>query len=329
MNGKKWFVTLVGIALMFFGGCLPPCFGLPRLGMQVGGVFIGTILLWMFVSVGCPSLLCIMALMQTSLYTYDSALSGSMGGWITSFVLFSSMLTWCLGQTGFLKRCALWFVTRPWGKRNPWLLLGLLFLAPLVIGSFVSPIPAFIVCLPVAEQIFAELKYEKGDLFPQIAVLGILFFASLSTAATPIAHTVTIMALSRYEADAKTAIDFVKYTEFGVVSCLAIFVVSLSLAKCVMKPDMDRLRNLDNSVLDQNMGPMSAQEKWTLGTFALVVAMWLLPGIVKPFAPALAKAIGSLGTPTPAIIGIILLCLVQVNGRPVMNLNEAVSKGVP
>lgn len=78
-----------------------------------------------------------------------------------------------------------------------------------------SPIPAFIVCLPIAEQIFKELKYEKGDRFPQIVVLGILFFASLSTAATPIAHTVTTMALSLYENDAGVPVNFVSYTIFG------------------------------------------------------------------------------------------------------------------
>ena len=196
MNTKKWIITVISILLMFCGRFVPPLFGLTSLGMQVAGIFIGTILLWMFVSVTWPSILCIIALILTPLYTYSTALSGSMGGYITSFVLFSSMVTYAFRQTGFLKRIAIWFVTRPWAQKNPWIFLGLFFLAPLVIGSFMSPIPAFIVCLPIAEQIFSELRYEKGDLFPQIVVLGILFFASLSTAATPIAHTVTTMALS-------------------------------------------------------------------------------------------------------------------------------------
>ena len=329
MDTKKWIVTVISFLLMFCGQFLPPMFGLTQVGMQVAGIFIGTILLWMFVSVTWPSLLCIVALMFTPMYTYSTALNGSMGGWITSFVLFSSMVSWCLAQTGFLKRCAVWFVTRPWAQKNPWLFLGLLFLAPLVIGSFMSPIPAFIVCLPVAEQIFAELKYEKGDRFPQITVLGILFFASLSTAATPIAHTVTTMALSLYEGDMGTPIDFVKYTIFGIVSCIVIFIVALLLTKFIMKPDMDRLQHLDNSILKQDMGPMSVAEKWTLAVFAIVVAMWLLPGIIKPVLPTVASAISGLGTPTPAIMGVIALCLIQVDGKPLMNLGTAVSKGVP
>ncbi|MBR4579292.1 MAG: SLC13 family permease [Oscillospiraceae bacterium] len=326
---KKWVFTIIGVLLMLCGGFLPPIFGLSQLGMQIACIFVGTILLWMFVSVTWPSLLCIVALILTPLYTYSSALNGSMGGWITSFVLFSSMLTYVLRQTGFLRRVALWIVTRPFAKKNPWLLLGLLFFAPLFIGSFMSPIPAFIVCLPIAEQIFAELKYEKGDRFPQIVVLGILFFASLSTAATPIAHTVTTMALSLYENDMGAPINFVSYTIFGVISCLVIFFVALLLTKFVCRLDMDRLKNLDSSILNANREPMSRKEKWTLGVFVAVVAMWLLPGIIKGILPGVASAISTLGTPTPAIIGCILLCIIEDGGKPLMNWGESLAKGVP
>ncbi len=326
---KKIIFTIIGALLMLCGGFLPPMFGLSQLGMQVVCIFVGTILLWMFVSVTWPSLLCIVALILTPLYKYSTALNGSMGGWITSFVLFSSMVTYALRQTGFLRRVAVWFVTRPFAKKNPWLFVGLLFLAPLFIGSFMSPIPAFVVCLPIAEQIFAELKYEKGDRFPQVTVLGILFFASLSTAATPIAHTVTTMALSLFEKDTGAPVDFVKYTIFGVVSCLVIFFVAMVLTKFVCGLETERLQNLDSSVLNQDVAPMDAREKATLGVFIVVVAMWLLPGIISPVLPGVASAINSLGTPTPAIIGTIVLCVWEIEGKPLMNFNETVSKGVP
>ena len=90
MSTKKTIATIIGVLLMFGCQFLPPVFGLTPLGMQVAGIFIGTILLWMFVSVTWPSILCIIALILSPLYTYSSGLSGSMGGWITSFVLFSS-----------------------------------------------------------------------------------------------------------------------------------------------------------------------------------------------------------------------------------------------
>ncbi len=329
MNTKKWIFTVLGILLMFGCQFLPPMFGLSQLGMQVAGIFIGTIILWLFVSVTWPSILCIVALIMSPLYTYSSGLSASMGGWIVSFVLFSSMVTYVLGQTGFLKRCAVWFVTRKFTQKNPWLFLALLFLAPLVIGSFMSPIPAFMVFVPIAEQIFEELGWKKGDRVPQMIILALLFFASLSTITTPIAHTVPILGMSLYEQDMGTPIDFVQYTIFGVVSAAIIYVLAILLLKYVFRPDLSRMKNLNQDVLKQGITKMSAEEKCTLVVFGLVVAMWMLPGIIEPILPTIASAISSLGTPTPPMIGTVVLCLIHFKGKPLMNFTEAMGKGVP
>lgn len=326
MNIGKWSVTIVSLLLMFCMGFAPPVLGLSQLGMQVAGIFLGTILLWLFVSVSWPSILCIIALMFTPLYSYSDALKASMGGWIVSFVLFSSMVTYVLGQTGFLKRVAVWFVTRPFTRKNPWIFVGLLFLAPLVIGSFMSPVPAFIVFVPIAEQIFEELGYKKGDRFPQVIILGILFFASLSTITTPIAHTVPILAMSLYEKDMGQAIDFVRYTVFGTASAAVIFAGALLLMRFVFHLETDRLKNLDPEILNKGVSKMGKEEKYSLWVFAVVVALWMAPGLIKGVLPEVSDFINSFGTPTPAMIGVVALCLIHVNGKPLMKFNEAISK---
>ncbi len=53
-----------------------------------------------------------------------------------------------------------------------------------------------------------------------------------------------------------------------------------------------------------------------------------LPGIMKPILPTISSAISGLGTPTPAILGTIILCILQDDGKPLMDFNEAVTKGV-
>lgn len=326
MNVKKWVAVIVSIFLMFGTGLIPPMFGLSPLGMQVAGIFLGTVLLWLFVSVSWPSVLCIVALMFTPLYSYSEALKVSMGGWIVSFVLFSSMVTYVLGQTGFLKRVAVWFVTRPFTKKNPWIFVGLLFLAPLIIGSFMSPVPTFIVFVPIAEQIFKELGCRKGDKFPQVIILGILFFASLSTITTPIAHTVPILAMSLYEKDMGRPIDFVSYTVFGVVSAAVIFICAILVTKFFFGLETDRLKNLDTEVLKNGIGRMGKEEKYSLWVFAAVVFLWMIPGMIKGVLPEVAAFINGLGTPTPAMLGVVALCLIHVNGTPLMKFNEAISK---
>ena len=108
-----------------------------------------------------------------------------------------------------------------------------------------------------------------------------------------------------------------------------IFIVAMLLTKFVCRPDTDRLRNLDNSILKAEMEPMTRQEKYTLIVFILVVAMWLLPGIIDPVLPTIASAISGLGTPFPPMLGMCLLCLIHVDGKPLLNFNEGLTKGVP
>ena len=322
-------VTALCIVLMFFGGYFPSVGGLDSLEMHVAGIFIGTMLLWLCVSTGWPSVLCIVALILSPLYTYQQVLSVSIGGWIASFVLFSSMVAYALGQTGYLRRIAVWFITRPVAKRSPWLFLGLFFMGPLVIGAFMSPIPAFMVFIPIAEQIFKELGYEKGERLPEMVILSLLAFASISTLTTPIAHTVPILGFSLYEKDTGLAIDFVSFTVFGVLTAAVMYLGIMLFLKVVFRPDLSKFRNLDIDALRKDITPMSTQEKYTLGVFMTVVALWMLPGIIKPLLPGVAGFINALGTPTPPMIGVVVLCLLRVDGKPLMDFNEAITKGVP
>lgn len=328
-DAPKLILSAVAVILMFFAKFFPPVLGLTDVGMQILGIFIGTLLLWLFVDTTWPSVLAMVALVLSPLYTYSQVMSGSWGNWIVAFLIFSNMVTYTLTQSGFLKRVAIWFITRPMAQKSPWLFLGLLFLAPLVIGAFMSPIPTFVVFVPIIEQIFVELGYTKGERFPKLITLGILAVSSISTATTPIAHTFPILAMSLYAKDTGSTIDFLSYTAAGVASGIIMFLGILLLFRFVFKPDMSRLKNLDVNTLSKNQDKLSVQEKVSLAVFGVVVVLWMLPGVLKYIAPSVASFLDSLGTPVPAMIGVILLSIIKVEGKPMLNFKEAASKGVP
>ena len=322
-------LILVAFLLMFLSGLVPPQLGLSAEGWQIACIFVGTLLLWLFVDTTWSSVLCMIALCFSPLYTYSSVLAGSWGNWIVSFLIFSSMVTYTLTQFGFLRRVAVWFITRPIAKKNPWVFLGLLFLAPLVIGAFMSPIPTFIVFVPIIEQIFQELGYKKGDHFPNVVTMGVLAAASVSTATTPIAHTFPILAMSLYAQDTGSTIDFMSYTAAGVVAGLVMYAIILLVLRFVAKPELTRLKNLDIDALKKDSGPLTKKETYSLIVFGVVVLLWMAPGPLQFIAPAAAKFINSFGTPMPAMIGVVALSLIKVDGEPLLRFKDAASKGVP
>lgn len=328
-NTKHTITLIIALGFIFGLRYVPPIDGLTELSMQVVGIFIGTIILWLSTATTWPSVLCIVALSMTSLYTYSTAITISMGSWIVSFLIFSAMITYTLTQTGYLKKVAIWFITRPISKKSPWYFLTLLFGATLFIGAFMSPIPTFIVFIPIAEQIFMELGYKKGDRVPQMIILGILCFSSVSTITTPIAHTVPLMSMSLYNQDTGLDINFLTYSIFGIITGLCILIGALLIFKYLFKPDLSRFINLNTERLKDDLTPMSSNEKITLYTFLFVVFLWMAPGILKLFAPEAANLFNSLGTPIPPMIGVVILSFIRINDKPVMNFAESISKGVP
>ncbi len=322
---RTWILTIIGLAMVFGFRYLPTPEGLEQLDMQVLGIFIGCIFLWIFVSTSWPSLLAMAALILSPLYSTAQGLSASMGSWVMSFVLFSSMCTYALQQTGFLRRCAIWFITRPVAKKSPWLFLALFFGGALVMGSFMSPLPTFIVFAAIAEQIFQELGYQRGDRFPQMVILCILSISSLSTATTPIAHSVPVLGFSLLEQDTGMSLNFVSYTVFGIAISLVIFLAILLIMRFLYKPDLDRIRNIDVSFLTKEKAPMTTEEKWSVAVFVFVIFLWMVPGVVAAFFPdnALASYWSGLGASVPPLLGAILLCVIQVKGKPIMSMTES------
>lgn len=319
--------TIIGLLLIFLFRFLPAPAGLNQLDMQIAGIFIGTIFLWLTVSTAWPSLLVIAILAMSPLFTTAQALSGSMGSWVTSFVLFSSCCTYALQKTGFLKRCAVWFVTRPITKKNPWLFLIMFFLGETVVGAFMSPLPTFIVFAAIAEQIFEELGYTKGERFPNMVIFGTLAVASVSSVVTPIAHTVVTMSFSLYEQATENAINWGAYTVYSIVIAIGIIAGMLAVMRFIYKPDMSKIQNMNTDFLTKDMKKMGKEEKVSVLIFACVVVLWFLPGIIKTIAPSNSFAVywSALGAAVPPMLGAAALCVIPVEkGKTIINMQDAV-----
>ncbi len=323
----KAICTIVGLLCIFLFKFLPAPSGLNELDMQIAGIFIGTIWLWLTVSTSWPSMLVIAVLAMSPLFTSSQALAGSMGSWVTSFVLFSSCCTYALQKTGFLKRCAVWFVTRPITKKNPWMFLVMFFLGETVVGAFMSPLPTFIVFAAIAEQIFEELGYRKGDRFPNMVIFGTLAVASVSSVVTPIAHTVVTMSFSLYEQATGVAINWGVYTIYSIVIAIGIIAAIFLIMRFIYRPDLSRIKNMDTEFLKQGISKMGRQEIVSVVIFACVVVLWFLPGVVKTLDPenSLALYWSALGASVPPILGAVALCLIPVEeGKTIVTMAEAV-----
>ncbi|MFX3977061.1 SLC13 family permease, partial [Streptococcus suis] len=53
-----------------------------------------------------------------------------------------------------------------------------------------------------------------------------------------------------------------------------------------------------------------------------------LPGIISPILPNVAAIIDSFGTAVPPLAGVVVLAMLRLEGKPLLVINEAITKGV-
>lgn len=322
---------MIAAALLVMLGLrlIPAPMGLPQAGMQVVGIFLGTLLLWLTVAIDWPSLLCLLCLTTVPGLTMNGILGKSLGSSTFAFLLFTFLCTHALSQTQFVRRCAVGFVTGSWAARGPWHFCGLFFASILFLGAFISPTVLFVLYLPIIEEIYGVFGLKKGDSAASMLMMGLVFCCGISSGMTPIAHVFPLMALEYYQTATGISVAYGAYMAFAIPVGLLAAGAMLLLFRFVLRPDLEKLRGADVQALRANMPPVNRSEWTVLLVFALVAALWVLPSLMEAVTPAFSSYMDALGTAYPPLLGAVLLSILTHEGKPLLHFGEAMSKGVP
>lgn len=323
-------ITMALIIVLFFR-YLPAPKGLSVSGMHVIGTFLGVLLLWITVSIDWPSLLCLASLSFIPSMGIDTVLKNSFGNSTFAFLLFTFMCTYAISKTGFIRRVALAFVTSKMAKKGPWQ-LAISFLATvIVIGCFMSPTVLYFIMLPILEEIYNVLGLKKGDKFAAMLMMGLVFCTSLSSGMTPIAHVFPVLSIGVYQAATKTTVSYANYMAFAIPTGILFFIALMLVFRFILNPSVKEFENMDQSKfedLKKQIPASDVKEKLILFIFAFVVVLWVAPGIIKPALPKVADFINKYGTAMPPLLGVVAMSIIRIEGKPLLNFNEAMTKGV-
>ena len=198
-SNSQFYITIIISFLFMFGfKFLPAPEGLSTSGMQVIGVFIGTLILWLTISIDWPSILLLGALALIPELKFKTILSGAYGNTTFVFLMFTFIVTYALSKTSYIKRIALAFITSKLAKKGPWFFVVLYGLSIIFLGMFISPTVLFFVYLPIHEEICTLLNLQKGDKLSAMLMMSTVIFCGISSGMTPIAHVFPLIAMGLY-----------------------------------------------------------------------------------------------------------------------------------
>ncbi len=313
------------IALCFFGRFIPGPEGLSSDAMGVISIFVGSLILWLTIGIDWPSLLCIFALAFLDNIGFNSALSKSFGNATFIFLLFTFICTYALSRTSLIRRVAVWFISTRLAKKSGNWFVTLFLLAVLVLGLFISPSVLFVIILPILHEVFDIAGIEKGDKVAKVLMMGLGFTVSISSGMTPIAHVFPVLAMNA----ANVNVSPLAYMGMAIPVGLITFVLMLLTFRFIIRPDVSKLTNVDTSSLSSDIPHITKKEITILSIFVLVILLWIVPSFFKDGVPEFYDAINKYGTAMPPILGVLLLCIIRFDGKPIITLDEAFKNGVP
>ena len=316
---------ITGLALIILFGLVPPPEGLNHVSMQVVGIFAGTIVLWLGVSTDWPSLVCMLALIGFGIVAPDSAFATFLGNSTCAFLVFSYTLADGLTESGVLRRLAVRAVGMSFVRGHPWRLILMLVAVGVLISLVIIPSTMIIILLPVIEQIFESCGLHKRSKLTECVVLAVAFAGSIAQGMTPIGHAHPLIALSLLQQETGYAVSYFDFMLFAIPTGLVAIILMMLYFRFIVKPDVSALEHVCQT---EPLGPMTARERFSLWVFIAVVAWWIAPGLLSGIAPEAANLIGSWGNAVPAMLGTSMLCIIPVDGAPIIKLGKA-AKNVP
>ncbi len=329
---KKDFYTLhlaIGISIMLLFRFLPiqlPCITPP--GMNILGIFIGTLYLWTTSDPIVASILSIFLIGLSEYGTMNEVLTSTFGNPILVQVLFLLTAINCLIENNLTEYCGRFFLTRKICLGRPWLLAFFIMIGCMFMGAFMGGFtPIFLFC-PILYDIFDTVGLKKNDKFPTIMLILVTISTLLGFPVPPFLGN-GLALISNYSTvtgnmGAVVEINNAGYLATGLIHATTCIVALVLFCKFVFRPDTSKLKNLTMEDLNKNpLPPMSTCQKFIGITFTLYILVLLIPSIIPAHPIGRFVKANNYGI---SAFYVFLLCAVRISKKPVMNFNNIMKR---
>lgn len=328
-NVKDTVFLVLSLAVIIGSRFMPPVGGLSSEAWGVLGVFFGSLLMWITVSIDWPSMITLLALGFLPSFGFGKTFNGAFGNSTVAFLLFTFALVYPLSKTNFVRRCTVGFITNPIARKGPWYFVCFLFAAVTFMGLFISPSVLFVAFMPFLEDIFAVLEVKKGGKTGNMIMMGTAMCISLSSGMTAIGHVWPTMAIGYYAAATGRDINQFQFMAFGIPTGIILIVLLILIFRFLLRPD--DIKDIDPQKAMNLRGTVPSadrREKVVLAVMCLVVLLWVGPSLLRNVAPDLYKTINGYTTAMPPLLGCVILFIVKDKGERIMNFKEVATRGI-
>lgn len=312
-------IITIGIMLVF--PFLPPFGTVTPLGMQLLGIFIGLIYGWTFVGLIWPSILGLLAMGCTAYGTVNQVFMQGFGHQTVLFLFFLYIFCGAVDESGVTTYIGRLIITRRFAQGRPWVLGYLLCLSAYVLGAMASTVASIILVWKILYDVCAQLGYQKGEKYPMLLVIGIIYSAALGGAVFPF-KVYPMIILGTLQQVTGASPSFFKFSMLNFIITVLCITLYILVCKFVFRPQVSL-----------KTAPIASGEK--LNTYQIKILAFLAALVVAFFAPSFLPAdfpltilLNHIGTTGVVAFFILLLLLCKHHGQPLIQFRQVIASSM-
>lgn len=321
---SKYIHCLITLVIMTFFGMIPAPEPITPYGMKILGIFIGAIYALSAVDVLWGALVAIIGL-GIAAGDVAGVLASALGSPLIWGILIMQVILMALQQECVTKFIAEWIISRKVLKGRPWLFSFALQMGVFVL-AIVNPIAAALLFWEIIGTICDEVKIERTSPWGMLMTFMTCATAGLAVVSLPVINNGLVIS-NQYAAVTGTPLNGIQYLLAALPLCIACVLLILLVSKFFFKIDVSAIANMDSSITDKGTLKLSGRQKGLLITFIAIIICLLIPSILpKSWAPV--GLLANLGIFGIAGIAALVLCILHVDGKPLMDFQSAASGGI-
>lgn len=282
--------SVIGVAIMILFRYLP--FSLPEVtpvGMEIIGIFIGTLYLWTTVDPVWSSLMSIFMVGASQFAPMNQVLQMAFGNPVVVQMLFIMIVMNALVYNKLTVYIGRFFLTLKINNGRPWVFTSMLMIGAMLMAAFVGPFAPIFLFWPVLYDIFQEIGIKKGDKYATIMIILIAVATLIGFPVPPYSGN-GLALLGNYASLTENMgnqiiINNAAYLVVALVYGFAAIFAIVLFCKFVLRPDVSRLKQLDVEMLKKNpLPPLNGNQKFLSYSFVTYICIMLLPSIFPKMA---------------------------------------------
>ena len=332
---KKYIHYVIGMIIMMAFrfipiGLLP---NVTEVGLQVMGIFIGTIYLWTTVDPLTSSLIAIVMLALSDLAPVGAVIQACFGNPVVVQLFFLMIFMGGLTNRRLTAYIGRWILTRKFMEGRPWVFTIMVLVGTYVLSVFIGAFAPIFLFWPILYGVFEDVGFKKTDAYPKMLVLAVVI-AALAGFPVPPYMSNGLALLGNYRGllasfPALAEMEGVMVSNGSYfIGCFILGLVNVLIVVAVMKfvfrPDVSPLKNVTIEMIERNpLPPMNKAQK-TYGIFLVIFIFVMLVPSVLPNLPILSFL--NANSLIIATVLVTILCVIRTEDGPVLKFADVMGR---